>query len=225
MRHHGWGNGARLMEIWFSRTSAVAPLYGPPETQTIRMKTWVLTFPRAKSVYDQLMHEQIWANPAAQREVAAVLKKKGLLSTVPRSTPFGNLAAPVQALDADYVNQRIVSFGANDLDDMAAALGNFAFRVVIAGGVAPVPGSPKFRVTISDVGVYIRDSYDFNGTQFLGFWGDTDNSVSMVNALSGTAVSNEDFRSWRTKSGKGGDFLVFSDVLTTRLSTPSTFEI
>jgi Family of unknown function (DUF6402) len=171
------------------------------------------------------MRDRIWANPAAQREIAIMLKKKSLLSSALQSRPFGELAFPVPALDADYINQRVVSFGMSDLDDMAAALGNFAFRIVVSGGVMPIPKSPKFRVTIAEVGVYIRDSYDFNGSQLLGFWNDKDSSVSMTNPLSGTSVSNEDFRVWRTKNGKGGDFLVFSDLLRTRLPTPDSFDI
>ncbi len=89
----------------------------------------------------------------------------------------------------------------------------------------PIPKSPRFKVTISEVGVYIRDSYDFNGSQFLGFWDDKDNSVSMINPLSGTSVSNDDFHSWRVKTGKGGDFLVFSDLLRTFLPNPDFFNI
>lgn len=130
----------------------------------------MLTFPRARAAYDQLMRERIWANAAAKKEIATLLRGKGMLTPVPQTRPFGNLSRPVPHLDSDYVNFRVVSFGLFNLDDMAAALGNFAFRVVVAGGVAPVPKTSKFQVTISDVGVCIRDSYDFNGSQFLGFW-------------------------------------------------------
>jgi len=220
MRSHSWGNGARLMDIWFGRTSAVAPAFGPPDTATIKMDTWVLTFPRAKVVYDQLMTDRIWANTAGQREVATMLRRKSLLS--PGRT-FGDLSLPVQSQDADYVNFRVVSFGMTELDDMSAALGNFTFRVLVAGSVAPGPGGAGFQITVSEVGVYIRDSYDFNGDQFLGFWDDSDNAVSMVNPLSGTGVSNSDFRDWRTTTGRGGDYLVFSDVKRTVLRTPDVF--
>jgi Family of unknown function (DUF6402) len=75
------------------------------------------------------------------------------------------------------------------------------------------------------IGVYIRDSYDFNESQLLGFWDDKDTTVSMINPLSGTSVSNDDFRSWRTKNGKGGDFVVYSDLLKTRLPKPDVFDI
>jgi hypothetical protein len=62
MRNKSWRNGARLMETWFSRPRATAPAYGAPETATIRMDTWVLAFPRARQVYDQLVRERVWAN-------------------------------------------------------------------------------------------------------------------------------------------------------------------
>ena len=142
-------------------------------------------------------------------------------------------------LDAEYINYRVVGFDFADLDDLSAALGNFAFRVVVAGTIAtvvspppaglpqkaPPPAPPKLRITTTDVGVYIRDSYDFNGTQFLGFWNEKDGAVSGSNPLVGDAVSNDDFRKWRAKNGKGGDFLVYSDLQTTHLTSPDSFEV
>ena len=83
----------------------------------------------------------------------------------------------------------------------------------------------RHQVSITEVGVYVRDSFDFNGDQFLGYWDDSDNSVSILNPLSGERVSNESFRQWRTANNRGGDFLVFSDVKRTRLSAPDVFFI
>jgi hypothetical protein len=37
----------------------------------------------------------------------------------------------------------------------------------------------------AQVVVNVKDSYDFNGDQFLGLWDDSDNSVSMLNLFSG----------------------------------------
>jgi hypothetical protein len=223
MRSKNWLNAARLLESWFSRQAATAPTYGPPDTMTIRMDSWVLTFPRARRVYDRLMQERIWANPAAQQEIARMLRRKGLVG--PGGLSFGFLQQSVPSLDADYINFRTVGFGLFDLDDMTAALGNFTFRVAVGGTVAPLQGQAGHEVQIHQVGVYVRDSFDFNGDQFLGFWDDADDSVSMVNPFSGTAVHNSDFRDWRAQNGRGGDFLVFSDVKMTSLSNPDTFTI
>jgi hypothetical protein len=130
-------------------------------------------------------------------------------------------------LDPDYINYRVVDFGVTDLDDMSAALGRLALRVVVAGSVTPVGSgtSARHRVTITNAGIYVRDSYDFNGTQFLGYWDASDDSVSMVNPFSGDRIANEDFRNWRTATGRGGDYLVYSDVKWEALSTPDSFEI
>ena len=223
MRSKKWLNGASLLDSWFSRYVAVAPKYGLPDTTTIQMDSWVLTFPRAKKIYDQLMKERIWVNAAAQGEITKMLRRKGLLMPVSRS--FGNLAQPVPLQDDDYINYRVVSFGLSDLDDMSAALGNFAFRVVVAGYVTAASGVSGYQVTMTEVGVYIQDSFDFNGDQFLGYWDDSDNSVSMINPFSGTSVSNQDFRDWRAKNGRGGDFRVFSDMKRTVLTPPDTFLI
>jgi len=65
-------------------------------------------------------------------------------------------------------------------------------------------------VTITEVGVYVRDSFDFNDhSQFLGFWGHRD-----------TPVNNATFREWRTKFSKGGDYEVFSDIKRVKLDSP-----
>lgn len=210
MRTKGWLNGARLMETWLSRPSAVAPVYGPPDTATIRMDSWVLSFARARQVYHQIVADRIWVNQPAQARIVRLLRRKGLLTGARRS--FGNLTVPANLQDPDYANQRAVKVGLLDLDDMTAALGTFALRVAIAGHVDPLPGRPGHQITVTGAGVYVRDSYDFDGAQFLGFWDDSDNSVSMTNPLSGTAVSNEDFRKWRARTGRGGDFLVYADV-------------
>ncbi len=224
MRRQGWYNGASLMEIWFSRGSAIKPAYGPPDTLIIRM-SWALTFSRAKDVFDQLMRERIWANEPAKIEIRNRLQSKGLLTSDPVSRAFGSLTAPVPTLEAEYVNNRPVGGLLDPLDGMLAALGMFDFRVVVAGGVAPVPASLKFHVTITHVGVYIVDSYDFEGFQPLGTWDDKTNGASKNPGASGTTVSNADFREFRDKTGMGGDFLVFSDLLVTRLTSPDEFDL
>lgn len=212
------------MDSWFSRNVNIAPKYGLPDTTTLAMDSWVLTFPRAKKVYDQLMKERIWQNEATRLEIAKMLRNKGfLVPNVCFYRSFGNLSLPVQVQDDDYINQRVLGMS-SDLDDMAAALGNFVFNVVIAGHVSSDKVS-GYKVEISEVGVYVKDSYDFNGDQFLGFWDDSDNTVSLWNPLSGTSVSNQDFRNWRAINGKGGDFRVYSDVKRTPLSPPDVFFI
>ncbi|MBI3898437.1 MAG: hypothetical protein HY308_09095 [Gammaproteobacteria bacterium] len=39
------------------------------------------------------------------------------------------------------------------------------------------------------------------------------------------AVQNDDFRRYREKYGRGGDFVIYSDVLRERLPTPLVLEV
>jgi Family of unknown function (DUF6402) len=237
MRHFGLVQGRRLMETWFSRNPAHAPFYSaPPVAISI---DWVLRFARAKDVYEQLMKDSIWINEPAQIEIGRVLQRNGFLGSSPAK--FGDLWRPVADLDDDYINQRPVT-GYEGIDDLAAALGAFDFRVVVGGSVDPVniidgrTGNVIGRrhdVTIEDVGVYIRDSYDFEGDQFLGWWtypdhyeywvdDDVDTGRGKVRYpygyvlgmpfQGGELLTNEEFKKFRKKRNKGGDFLVYSDL-------------
>jgi hypothetical protein len=208
MRHNKWNNGAQLMETWFRNPSNNDPFKGVPDTTTVRMDTFVLTFDRAKTVYNQMIAEKVWINDKAREEIVKVLKRKGKLSKA--AEKFGNFSLPVPDLDPDYVNQRPVGSLWDEVDDMFAALANFNLRAVIRGTVTPLSAG-KHRVAIDAVGIYVRDSYDFNGDQHLGYWNDT-TDYGGKNPFKGTGVTNQDFRDWRSANSRGGDFLVYSDL-------------
>lgn len=232
MRANKWPRGADLMDSWFARNVTIAPKYGMPDTTTVTMG-WVLSFPRAKEVFDQVLKDKIWANEAARKQIGKMLRAKGLLG--PGTRTFGNLGARVDVQDPDYINFRVVGFSAFDTDDMSASLGNFLFRVVVAGTVtgalpaakgASAPAAPpSYQVKVTEVGLYVADSYDFNGDQMLGFWNEKKNTMSMINPFAGTEVTNADFRAWRTANNKGGDFRVLSDVRRVTLTAADTFDV
>ena len=222
MRAHRWYEGAALLDSWYSRPSTAYPHYDTPDVGATISMDWVLGYERAREVYSGILEDRIWSTPPARIEVAKMLRQAGRLNG-PRSW-FGNLALSADKLDPVYINYRTVKFGLNQLDGLTAALGNFAFRVAVAGEVEGLP-SGETRVDIWQVGVYVRDSFDFEGDQFLGYWDDTDNAVSMINPLSGDGVSNEDFRDWRTTNNRGGDFIVYSNVRFVALGGADSFTV
>lgn len=304
MRQSGWNNGAVLMDEWFANPSNAVPASGTPDTSTIRMDSWVLTFERAKKVYDEMIAGKIWINIAAQKEIAAQLEKDGKFTR--REERFGNLSRSGLAVDPRHIQERAVGSLMDTVDDMYAALGKFTLRMAIEGVVIPrcaaksgaesgareageqapqtytvkkgdnlsviakkngittqellaanpqltsgwrqanyinagdvltIPAGKFSRrdapsatqescdellgwtVRINAFGIYVRDSYDFNGFQVLGTW-----DVSDWDPL-GCVIFNSNFREWRSANGKGGDFLVFSDVKVTRLSPPDSFPV
>jgi hypothetical protein len=81
------------------------------------------------------------------------------------------------------------------------------------------------RITIRRVGTYIYDKYDFEGDQPLGYWNFKTGDVTKDPIAWGyTKVSNSDFRAWRDKNKKGGDFWVYSDIKINNLTPPVSFE-
>jgi len=72
-----------------------------------------------------------------------------------------------------------------------------------------VSGGLQLVVSVEEIGIYVWDTFNFEGEQFLGVWGYRD-----------TPVNNSDFREWRQKNNAGGDFLVYSDIKRTKLNPP-----
>lgn len=234
----GWNNGAALLDTWFSRPATAFPLYTAPDTTTIKM-AFVLGYARAKSIYDQMVTDKVWSNAAAR----TLLAERVRLSAGPKNKPFtfGNLSGPVEIQDRNYLNQR--SHNNPTLppwDDLTAALANFNFRVVAQCKLTPV--NRAYTVEMSEVGIYVCDSFDFDGFQPLGCWSDNPDRFSpqpvrdlVVLPIGGiplpiptdidTPVFNSTFRDWRNTNGRGGDFLVFSDLKRIPLSPPEVFTI
>lgn len=123
---------------------------------------------------------------------------------------FCLLNRPASQVEADYVNTRPVGSIFDPLDDMLAALGRFNLRMAVSGYVK---GKCAF---VTSVGVYVRDSYDFVDEQSLGYWNSRTNYAGR-NFLKGDKVSNVIFRDYAKQTGKGADFLIYSDIKITTL--------
>jgi hypothetical protein len=200
----GWREAAELLETWSKRPTAIASNYSEPITNVIKMD-WVLKFARAKSVYEKIIKERIWTNPASLKRIGEFQKQKPNVV----GQPVGDLSKPVTVIDKEWINSRPVGSW-HDFDALAGALGRFHLQVAIAGKVLAIATWAEImQVSIEEVGIYVKKSFDFNGSQFLGFWGYRDDPVS-----------NVDFRNWRERNKTGSDFLIFSDVKRTRLTKP-----
>ena len=233
MRHHNWINGAKLMEKWFKAPSNSNPKAGLPSTDIIKMD-WVLKYPRARQVYDTMLREKVWMNSAAKNEIISMLRKKQLLVGTRKAVGTPKHTLPI--VDKDAIQFRTVGGGWDmafgEIDDLRAALANFVFKVIIIGEVEPVLNakklpSGKYQLTINEIGIYVRDSYDFNDPpgedQELGNWDIDDDSVGRTVFNGGETVKNSDFRAWRTAHSSGGDFLVFSDIKYIKLNPADSF--
>lgn len=217
-----WTEGATFLDRWFGSAATIKPFYGAADTVTVNMD-WVLSFKRARAVYDEMVSQKVWANEAARGRLATILKRQGRLGRPGRAW-FGDINLLVPKVHSDQVNFRYVTSPASPIDGLSAGLGDFALFAAVAGE-HELLSNGKTKVYVHQVGIYVRDSFDFEGHQFLGYWNESKNSVSGLNPLSGTMVTNGDFRDWRKASGKGGDFLIYSNMRKLMISPADTFII
>src|SRR5579863_4467677 len=78
MRANKWFNGATLMDEWFAGPPTAMPAYTDPDTTTIKMDTWVLTFPRSRTVFDSMVRDKVWMSAAAKPVFASRLRTLGI---------------------------------------------------------------------------------------------------------------------------------------------------
>jgi Family of unknown function (DUF6402) len=138
---------------------------------------------------------------------------------------YFDLSRTLPDLHKLHINFRSVEnvFSAT-LDDMVAALANFSIYVSPIVGEVRAEGA-RFRVKLVQVGFHVMDSYDFQGSQDLGYWDEKTNHASAFPMWDGTNVTNDAFRNWRASNGRGGDFLVYSDNKILTLNPAESFLI
>ena len=125
------------------------------------------------------------------------------------------------------------------VDDFYAAIGKGTMKLAVSAVAIPLPNN-RWRLTIDEIGTYLRDTYDFNGDQPLGVWSRSGFTrydpfaytivVDPQLAPEGSensnfAVSNAAFRGYRRYYHRGGDYVVFSDVRRHHLANPIVLEL
>ena len=243
MRSMGWGTAAALMQRWFDSPAWAMPQeWKEQKTQPdpLRLKPgqcdqsivkmeWAMKFERCRKAADEA--EALLSTPNGIMRLKNLLAKAGWTGKGSKGLGLHTMSA----MQMDAVSQiNFVKFGTawNTLDDMYGALGNAILKVGVVGEafteINPETQQVRHLFQVERVGFYIRDHYDFNGLQYLGTWTEdrvlTKAETAFTFSLHGqlvlrlkdgpfVAVTNSDFRAHRDKEGKGGDFIIYSDVL------------
>ncbi len=182
---------------------------------------WLLQFSRVSTLFSEMVDNEIWnsdkAKPVMKQSLNKVIGGFTPSQSVDLST---KTAIELHDLHVNFRLCKMEIFGS--LDGLDAALGSFSLYVFPLAFTITAPRV----VTLEQVGFHAYDSFDFNGDQSLGYWNASTNAVAKVFAPPGSdAVSNGDFRIWRTANGHGGDFPIYSDTLPFRLPKPVTINL
>ncbi len=224
---------------------------------------WVLGFARVKKLYDNFFSYNFsgaykFDSPKARLELLKSIKRANLFTN--QNETFGDLSKPpiwqhkrwqfnYFKVDVDPDDRFFVYMG--ELDDLFGALAGFGVYVAAAGTVTPITkevGAGKerkvlltgYEVTIPQVLVYARDTYDFIGDQYLGHWSKTgpkveadyftadkferlkpsDYQLYYEDGEIKFPVGNWNFNDYRARHKKGGDLLIFTNGRKLRLNRP-----
>lgn len=184
---------------------------------------WILGFPVAKSARDELL--SILTTEMALKQ----------LRSIGMNLPDGKGVADasnVPLLHSLYQFQYVRVGYDGKMDDLYGSLGRFSLNAaILEWTITRGSGSAGRIMNVSKVGIYMRDTFDFIGEQYLGHWNENGMGVVSAAALQNkladkewhwsgwnpslgwmVPINNSDFNAWRRENNRGGDLLVFSDI-------------
>lgn len=244
MAKMGWTVAPQLMERWFESDEFVLdehlrkkyfdnPLDIPAIHYNDKIVTmdWALTFERVRDEYDNIFRNI--------NTVAAIKKLKDHVinhKLFDDGSRLGNVGMNARELNVHcQIQTQMFGSRTDTIDDLYGAIGLGMLQLAVVGEVQRGINKDSFRV--DNIGVYLKDAYEFNGFQFLGCWTNEKTfgkaeilgrAAAQAYRLKSTGaalaakfiktdqpvfhVHNHDFRNYREKHGKGGDFIIYSDV-------------
>lgn len=240
-----WPVSAAVMQQWFSlparefsrdeKDGRIKPRDIPPDYLNTDLITWewLNKFERVHKAEAKLM-EMLGTQGAK-----AVLQNKFKNQLTKLQTNTGktidiqnNPQSPID-LHSDWQFQFVtVGYHMNQVDDLYGALGNFMLAAAVTKVQLVLLRPGLASLSIREVGLYVRDTFDFIGQQYLGHWSEKGlalQPIAMVTNIPSDMpgwhmpawhprmgwlkpVNNSDFRTLRNATQRGGDLILFSDV-------------
>ena len=251
-KHH-WPKSAELMKLWFSlparemiidEKEGNIPATSLPQqyvNTTMFSWDWLEQFDRVKSAQKELLRRihTPKAYSVINRRIDTFLSRNGN-QNIPEALEF--TVDPIELHSTSQFQYTEVGFG--KMDDLYGSLGNFSICAAITRcSLKPLKGSHvKYKIIVHEIGLYMRDTYDFIGDQYLGHWCDEGLKLELIGGMRNIAegiddkfkfdlineyndsgptdskgnpieaFGNSDFNQYRTQYQKGGDLLLFSNI-------------
>lgn len=204
MRKLSWTYGEELQNIWFRGYPNKKP-WEEVILGVIKMD-WVLSFPRAKEIYNDLVNN-LWKEEKAINILKKMIKRMAQDNNIGLKLPkenwqkvsFGvtsnrlieyeNVEQPkdnkkqhtekmplFERFYYSYKPYTLSRLPPETLNDLVATLAAFNFHIIALGTITRIPEG--FRIKINKIGVYVKDSFDFiTEDEILGDWNITENKV------------------------------------------------
>ena len=221
----GWLYLREMLLRWFSRrTDTGIQPYG--EEPFWVDWDWVMKYFRARYSYLSFIdpaydentphYNSIYAR-AALEQLGVILCRENYLDPTKDVIEFDFINSNWRRWEDLYHTLNSVPRGKLP-DGLMAALAGFTLRT-LAAGKAENLGNHRWRITVTDVSVFVHDKFNFDKessllAEFLGLWSCEELKGAMLLPLvrpwNFTRLMNDDFRAFREKRKHGVDFLVLS---------------
>lgn len=233
-----WPKSAEIMRKWFSlpgRAMTDREKEGDDRYVETHIDTsmfnwrWLNSFERVREAKELLLSDKVLWKDNAKNEIKKCLKASSYKLI---DGDIENRSLAIVELHARWQFQHSkVGYELGAVDDLYGSLGNFALYAAIQKAHLYEEGGQSY-LRVTEIAIYMRDTFEFIGSQYLGHWDhdgmggnvsggvfnlfDLEWKLPAWNPKQGTieAFGNQDFRKYREACGKGGDLLLFSDIIT-----------
>ncbi len=198
----GWALLSGFLHKWFC---AVASTDKSLQSPAFVEWDWLLQYSRVDTAWDNLTNPLQLFTVAAKSVLAGYLDDDGYLSG-------DGGAFDYTVMDYTAMHDRQFQYLAVDeypaIDGLTASIGAYTLYALAKGTTAPK--SDGWEITVTGVSFYLRDGFDFEGDQSLGYFDCEELECEWFLTAVYPNVTNADFRDFRTRHGLGGDFFVYA---------------
>ncbi|MFM2591290.1 DUF6402 family protein [Vibrio sp. TBV020] len=233
-----WPKSAEVMRKWFSLSGRAMTkdekegrrLYLASHTDTTMFSwSWLESFERVQKAKEVLLSGEVLWSENAQKEIRRLAKAAEYELANPI---IDNSALEITELHANWQFQYSkVGYELGAVDDLYGSLGNFALYAAVQKAYRYEEGGQCY-LRVTEIAIYMRDTFEFIGVQYLGHWDHEGMAITIMGGVFNKlewkwrlpawnpdlgvveAFGNQEFREFREACGKGGDLLLFSDIIT-----------
>lgn len=249
----GWSTAASMMEQWFTRSSnskvvtmdSILKLSGSflLKDQLMLLETrikypWLgdnLTHAKFRSTVETQLPIELRKKMVNGRNLLQTTGEFDFISTEIQNVPNERWRSnDVESNDRTYIYENKLTWPSG-INEFMAAYGTVGLRVVAKGRVDRISTSSS-RITIKEFGIYLKDSYDFEGDQEgigrvlgLGCWNFQKLTVTWERKLSDCVpIDNVHFRNWAASNNlpsTAGNYLIYTDPKEYRIAVDYQFTV
>lgn len=174
---------------------------------------WMLSYENMRAIYLAILRQEAITQDAID-SLMIILKRENYFQN--KNIKFDFINSEWKQWQALYYQHyRVNSIQAGIGTGLYACLGAFTFRFLPKGKIEYL-GENNYRVILDELGIFVHDSFNFEGDAFplfdyLGYWSCEEKDMSGISKNNSyKAMSNARFRNFREFNRIGNDFLVLS---------------